>query len=434
MTTCVIEVNDAELRAAQNGEVVATSAGCAALVDGELVLGAAAELAARRAPRSSENRHFRDLSLAPVEHLGRRVRHHADLAWLQLETLRQQAGNPANVILAVPGSFSDAQLSLLLGVAQGAGLVPTGLVDSAVAAAAATLASGRWIHLDLQAHQAVLTALSVDTEVARELVEVLPGLGTLRLREACLEVAAAAFLRDARFDPLHQADAEAALLEALPRWLAELRRDGELIAFLDHAGRRFEARLHHAKFITALAPLLGTLQSALPAGRLPVASHRLGRQPGFEVVFDTTPVLDARAVFQGARLLPSPEPTDGRGLPRVLVLPASANPTCRAPMRNDAAVPSATHLLAGTTAHAATADARWLTADGDVRAVPDATTLAAFQRDAQGLSVRGREPGQVLVNGRAINAAQLLLPGDRVSFVRGPGVFTAIEVAAADGA
>ena len=433
MTTCVIDLNDDELRVASSAEVVATAAGCAALVGDDIEVGDRALVHARRQPRASENRHWRDLGLAPIDHLGPRARHFADLAWLQLEQLRRAAGNPADAVLAVPGSFSSEQLSLLLGIAGSSGLRVAGLVDSAVAAGAATLAAGQWVHLDLQQHQAVLTRLAVDGRVQRESVDVLPGLGTLRLRTLCLEETSAAFVREARFDPLHHADAEATLAERLPGWLEALRQSAELQVSLDHGGRRFQARLHRSRLVAAATPVLRELRAALPAGFLAVASHRLARQPGFSDGFPDVPTLMPGAVFVGCRSIePGTHGANG-SLPLQTSLPAAATPAVQPPAGATLAS-AATHLLSGAEAIAIGPQGLHLLAGGAVGIAPRPDAAARLEATPAGPLLSPNGPGRVLVNGSPLAEASVLSPGDRVSFVHGNGLFTAIRVRNGDAA
>ena len=434
MTTCVIELNDDELRVASNTEVLATAAGCAALVGDGIVVGAGAQRHAHRQPRASETRHWRDLSLAPIDHLGPRARHFADLAWLQLEQLRREAGNPAEAVLAVPGSFSTEQLSLLLGIALSSGLRVGGLVDSAVGACAASLGAGHWLHLDLQQHQAVLTRLAVDAWVHREAVEVLPGLGTLRLRTLCLEEASAAFVREARFDPLHHADAEAALLERLPGWMDALRQSAELQVSLDHAGRRFQARLQRARLIAATASVLRELRAALPAGLGVVASHRLARQPGFSDGFPGIAALTPRAVFMGCRAAEQRPHGANGSLPLQTSLPSATTPAVQLPASTAPVEATATHLLCGAEAIAVGPRGLHLLAAGTVDTTPLPEAAARLEATPAGVRLSPAGPGRVLVNGTPLSDARLLTPGDRVSFVHGNGLFTAIRVRAGDAA
>ena len=77
------------------------------------------------------------------------------------------AGEVEEALLAVPGSFTSAQLSLLLGLAQASPFSVTGLVDAAVAATAATAGPGSYNHLDIQLHQTVVTSLEVSGTAKR---------------------------------------------------------------------------------------------------------------------------------------------------------------------------------------------------------------------------------------------------------------------------
>ena len=431
MTTCVIDLNDYELRLARQGEVVASSPGQVALVNGRLEIGAAAMAVAWTHPRTSENRYWRDLNTATVDHLGRRVRHHADLAWLQLEQLKAAAGNPGDVQFAVPGSFHPDQLSLLLGVAEACGLRTTALVDSAVAAGAAALGPGRWLHLDLQQHQAVLTRLEVGTEVVRTGLEVLAGFGINRLREACIRVITQAFVSDCRFDPRHHADTEQILQIQLGQWLALLRQQAEIKVQLEYRGRRFETRVQRAAILAATAPLLRPLHDAVPAGVTPVASHRLGAQPGFATSFPGVAVLGEKAVFQGmAGVAASPG-----ALALLTSLPASAKPLVqRAAPAAAAARDGVTHLLEQHTATPLGPSPVFLLSHGGHARSAEANSFCRLSLGPQGVEASPLEAGRPRLNGQPLNAATVLQPGDQITLGGTPVLYTAIRVLNPDAA
>ena len=71
------------------------------------------------------------------------------------------AENDTNeVLLAVPGSFSADQLSLILGIAKACKMPVVGMVDAAVAASAHGFPGARLLHLDLLLHRVVLTEMT----------------------------------------------------------------------------------------------------------------------------------------------------------------------------------------------------------------------------------------------------------------------------------
>ena len=430
MTTCVIDLNDYELRLARHGEVVTSSPGQVALVNGNLEIGAAAMAVAWTHPRTSENRYWRDLNTATVDHLGRRVRHHADLAWLQLEQLKAAAGNPSEVQFAVPGSFHPDQLSLLLGVTEACGLRTTALVDSAVAAGAAALGPGQWLHLDLQQHQAVLTRLEVGAEIVRRGVDVLAGFGINRLREACIRVITQAFVSDCRFDPRHHADTEQIMQIQLGQWLALLRQHAELKVQIEYRGRRFETRVQRAAVLAATAPLLRPLREAVPAGVTPVASHRLAAQPGFGASFPGVAVLGEKAVFQG---MAGVGPSAG-GLALLTSLPASAKPTVQAhapSVRPDSGV---THLLEQHTATPLGLAPLFLLSHGGHARSAEPNSFCRLSLGPQGVEASPLEAGRPRLNGQPLNAATVLHAGDQITLGGTPVLYTAIRVLNPDAA
>jgi len=422
MTRCSIELNDAELRVDVAGRPVIASPGYACAVDGRIEFGERALAQAQLHPRTTENRYWRDLNTTPLHQFGRRVRHLADLAYLQLEQLRAQAGHPTEAVFAVPGNLSHEQLALLLGIAQACRLTPVALIDSAVAAAAAALGPGRWVHVDLQQHQAVVTTLDVTTQVTRERVEVLPGLGINALRAACVQAITGAFVTHCRFDPLHHAATEQLLYDHLPQWLELLATHTEVNVQLAWRGARFDTRVTHAMLVQAVSPLLSRLRAALPVDRTAVASHRLAAQPGFREVFGDTAALAARAVFDG---LPAELGVRPDGIRLVTALPTVAAPAIASPAPT--ALHAVTHVLERHTATALSQAPLYLLASGGCARQATPLAWCHVELGAHGAELIGSDP-RVRVNGEAIDGPVELVAGDRISFVGAVAQFTAIAV------
>ncbi len=425
---CVIDVNDFELRAVLGGGDIASSPGYASAVDDRVELGARALAQAQLHPRTTESRFWRDLNTAPIHHFGKRVRHHADLVWLHLEHLRGLVGQARDTVFAVPGSLSHEQLSLLLGIAPAAKLSPLALVDSAVAAGAAALGPGRWLHVDLQQHQAVATVLEVDGEVRRGAVEVLPGLGVNAIRAACVRAVTKAFVSHCRFDPLHHAETEQLLYDQLPRWLELLATSPEISVQLSWRGARFDTRIARATIAQAVTPLLARLRAALPAGLAPVASHRLAAQPGYAEIFGATPALSPRAVFDS---LQKPPATDG-GIRLITSLRASAAPTILMPAPSTATA-AATHVLDHHLALALSRTPCYLLARGGFSATPEPLAWCSVALGAHGAELTTQD-ARVRVNGQAVVGRVPLAAGDQITFTGAAALFTLIAVLPADAA
>src|SRR5690606_1460662 len=129
----------------------------------------------------------------------------------------QEAKQPAEVLLAVSGSMQHQQLALLLGIMQQCPFDAVGLVNCSVALGSLYSQGGRLFHLELQLHQAVISELlEQNNAVELQRTVPLPGCGLLQLQERLVELIAATFVRQTRFDPRRKAATEQHLYDALP--------------------------------------------------------------------------------------------------------------------------------------------------------------------------------------------------------------------------
>ena len=285
MSLKVIELNDASLQIGDASGIIAASPGFALRKGREVILGAAAERQHRIYPTSSHDKFWHELNTEPL-HVRGRIRHHADLAYSQLLELAGEAAVADRVLFAVPGHYGNRQLGLLLGFASQCPFSVSGMVDSALAAAADT--SGEHIvHAGLHLHQVLLTSLiRKDGALAVDNVAPVPQLGRQQLLDVLLRTATGAFIRQCRFDPQHDAASEQELYSTLAAWVggssaepgniemkltagatthtAELARD-QLLAVLQKS---------YAKLLRSLRPL-----TELPGAGI-LLDHRLALFPG----------------------------------------------------------------------------------------------------------------------------------------------------------
>ena len=133
MNTTVFELNDTGIYCnGQQGSAL-ISPGYALLTNTGVATGTEAQQRFWLEPQHSYNQFWRQLSLSPLPTVSRYARHHADLAYAQLLQLHRDCGEPEDVIFAVPGSFSNEQLGILLGLAKASPFNVVGLVDAAIA-------------------------------------------------------------------------------------------------------------------------------------------------------------------------------------------------------------------------------------------------------------------------------------------------------------
>jgi len=287
LATLVLELNDAEIRAALGDEVVAVEPGYA-LLDGEtLVTGIEAVRAVRLKPRQVFDRFWADLNQAPLPRPHPRAGSLADLAFAQLSSLWSRFGAGVDeVVFVVPGSYRRDQLGLLLGMAEACGIPARGLVDAAVASSQRRYPGRTLAHIDAGLHGVVVTLLGQDDGVSRQTVESTATVGLSALRERWLAAIADTFVIQTRFDPLHDAEAEQALFDHLPASLEALRQRDATRIEVEIRGVRLGAELKRSDLAAAADDLYASLVALLrlvhPADSPLVlqVSHRLAHLPG----------------------------------------------------------------------------------------------------------------------------------------------------------
>jgi hypothetical protein len=224
MSAAILDLNDRNLRLWQEGEVLLESPGYAWLEGREYQFGGTALDQARLHPRHINHRFWWQLNVEPLQPQFGPGRHSADLVHAHLLDIHQQGGRPDEIIIAAPGSLQNDQLSLLLGIIQQCPFTAVGLVDRAVASAAAVATGGTCWHINLQLHQALVTRLNVvDGHLQRDSVTPIPGCGWLALQDKLANTIADVFINQTRFDPRRKAASEQNLYDQLPTALAQLQ-------------------------------------------------------------------------------------------------------------------------------------------------------------------------------------------------------------------
>jgi hypothetical protein len=306
----------------ESGLVLPPDPGYALIEGEELLTGHAALGRGRLKPRRVHHRFWDELDTTPLPRpfprgLNRGDLAHAHLSRIWSTVLKRPASVPADlrgdqVILAVPGSLSADQLSLLLGIAKACAMPVVGMVDAAVAASAHGYPGAPLLHLDLLLHRVVLTEMSQeDGEVIRRRVETIEEAGLVELLDLWAKHIADLFIHETRFDPLHSATTEQSLYDHLPETLARLRRADSALLVMEAGGKEKSAELSQQQVVAAadriyqsiLQLVRSSAETGTPATLL--LSHRITQLPGLEQqlvdAFGTAMVkLSAGAAAAGA--------------------------------------------------------------------------------------------------------------------------------------
>lgn len=286
MSLKVIELNDVSLQIGDAAGVAAAGPGFALLEGREAILGAEAEERHRIHPTSSYDKFWHELDMEPLRIDGR-IRHHADLAYSQLLELARKAQIDKEVLLAVPGHYSNRQLGLLLGIVGQCPFRVTGMVDSALAAAENASSEERIVYAGLHLHQVLLTRLiRKDGELAVDNVVPIPQLGRQQLLDVLMRIANDAFIRQCRFNPQHEAASEQELYSMLAAWIGEKGDEqGNLEMELKAGTMTHTAKLPRDQLLAGLRKFYDKLLLSLrpltePPGAGILLDHRLALLPG----------------------------------------------------------------------------------------------------------------------------------------------------------
>ncbi len=213
----VFELNDACLRWAVGDEVTESIGIALVESDGSVVFGNDAVAQSRLRPTHISSEYWHRLDTQPIKARAGAIQHHADLVYAQLMELKGRSPSGAQVDIIVPSSMSESQLSMLLGVAQHAKLEIGRVVDRAVLETAA-VSNGvdSVIHLEMTLHQCVVSQVAKEDgywEVRQ--VKSVSGAGYLDFLESWSRGASELFVKETRFDPLHDAQSEQTLIDLL---------------------------------------------------------------------------------------------------------------------------------------------------------------------------------------------------------------------------
>lgn len=242
----LLDLNDLGIRCYADGELLHESPGVALVESDRLRFGEAALQASRSQPLHTHSRFWSQLDVTPLNSAHHQVRHHADLAYLHLRHIESCAGISLvgqTATLVVSGQLDRQAMGLLLGIVKQTGLQVTGLVDSALASLLPQLQQTRVRHLEIHLHHTILTELRWrEGTLQLHNLEVLPDLGWLDLQTHLLKFLSTEFIRQARFNPRHDASSEQQLFDAVPAYLRQLESERVIDCQLPSSSIKLDAR------------------------------------------------------------------------------------------------------------------------------------------------------------------------------------------------
>jgi hypothetical protein len=306
MRTVAIELNDSGIVIADAEERLDESPGYARAEPDRLRFGHEALARAKLEPSQTFSHYWQCLDTEPLTRRLHRARTQADLVHGHLQALWTALDTPAEaVVLVLPGTWSRDQIGLLLGIVDSLNIPVRGLVDASLAAAVPAAAAGL-LHLDLHLHHAVLSGLSQAEDLTVTRVERVEEAGLAGFREDWARAIAQRFVRETRFDPLHRAETEQTLHDALPPLLDRLVVEGQTTVSLDAGATRYELSVSTADLTAAGASRVETLMALIRRLAAPGAdtevqlTARSASVPGLIEAIDTEPGFKSRRLPENA--------------------------------------------------------------------------------------------------------------------------------------
>jgi hypothetical protein len=274
----IIDLNDGELTCFnKQGEVVYREPSIVYLDGQDLVYGSQALSRVKSQPQACASQYMGRLSDEALPTPLGKAFNQADLIYYQLLDVRErlEAGDCAFLI---PAYISDAQLQLLMGIAQAAQLNPKGFINSGLAYAPQPRHSDNFNVFDIGLRQGQLSRVSIEHKIlSNNSIANQDGLGLFAITDLWLQEIAKVFLDSIRFDPLHSAATEQQAFDQVMGWIsnATLPADARINVDIDGYSRIAEINISNLirRLDIALKPL-----SLGPSTRL-VLTPRAARVP-----------------------------------------------------------------------------------------------------------------------------------------------------------
>jgi len=280
-----LEINDTGLTLLSAGGEALVSPGVAVLDERQLLLGDAAARQFRLKPGSANSQFWQQMNLEPLASSTRDIRSAADLVYSHLKSIWDPGPGEHEVIMVVPGIYNSEQLALLLGISNECGIPVRGIVDTAVAASRYSAAGRRLLHLDVHLHRMVLSELEEGSLIRRQRSDSIAGVGLTQLADLWCNRIADAFVRNTRFDPMHQAESEQLLYNSLPGWLENMEHEGSALLEVESGGRKYQLSFKRQQLVEASRDMFRQVAEQVnarggDAGVLVQLTHRARALPG----------------------------------------------------------------------------------------------------------------------------------------------------------
>ena len=221
MNTLIIEINDYKLTLIQ-GDTHVSEFGYALIADEEVLFGEQAWQLSKTSPLNMHYHYWQRLGYEDVNTTNSKIKHFADLAFLQLQRLTAGFSTCQDIIFVVPPYYNNEQLSLLLGIAKACKLSVSAIVNNAIAYLAETSFSHNnqsALFFDIELHQTICTELTTNNVLAVSKSQVIANQGVHNLYHTMAKWINKKLIDECRFDGFYTAETEQEIYQVIPTLL-----------------------------------------------------------------------------------------------------------------------------------------------------------------------------------------------------------------------
>ena len=266
MSKGILVLNDQNiLLFTSEGEVV-SEPGFAALSQHGITTGQQARNSAWLEPQNNHCNYWYQINQRPIKPTQKWARHNADIAYAQLKSMFAKASGTRQLMLFVPGHFSDEQTALIAAIIKAHSIDVISITNSALLLGARD--DSEHIVVEITLHQAIVSSVrcsNANTKWFSQVLhqQVIPDTGTNQIHNTLARYISDKFIQQHRYDPLHNSNGEQALHNNLNKWINALGQRQKLLVTVDSDGGELSISLQRDEIIQLLTQRLSALKTAL---------------------------------------------------------------------------------------------------------------------------------------------------------------------------
>ena len=341
------------------------------------------------------------------------------MAFAHLEQLWHNLSEQSvtQVVLAVPGFYDRAQLSLLLGMAKESNIPVCGLIDTGLLTISQQPCLQDAMFLDISLHRISITQIKSDGMLRKIDTRTITETGLFTLWDRWANIVAKQFIQTSRYDPMHQAESEQTLFDLLPTWIESGDRTSPFELNLDTV--KYSTQVSGEQLLSACSTvypdIVKTIRALVPATQMAslFVSHRFQGFPGLQDSLQLIPNLEID-YLGNTTCIDAAEvhwdklaSTDG-SVSHVTTLPVSGKKSAPKTLHQ-----SPTHLLVGTRAYGIQNALRIESFSGNALKESANARCTLYPR-GQEIFLESHDEA-VRLNGEPLNSETILSPGDQIS-------------------